>query len=353
MIKINRQGLLLNSETALIPAQGSSNVKVEVNNDDTYTDYAIVPYVGWVKNNTVFSCACVYENSSFYIPSGAFARSGIIYISLALVKNNEKLKTQSITFTVSIAPNFEIELKNNDNWDSVVSSLVTNLFLNRFESEIEEIIKKAEMLSDEVEDSQILLNNAIENMGQHEWSGTSIRFKKGDGTWGEWKEIAGEFAKQDDVKKISDAFGSVTTLTKQLFLLMHPVGCIYMSTSSVSPQITFGGSWTRWGNGRVPVGVSSADNDFNTVEKTGGEKTHVLTTQELAEHYHEPAASLPVVMHKQTPTVTETSFSLVYDSTERNQFYEDEECSGMKAGGNQAHNNLQPYITCYMWKRTA
>lgn len=25
----------------------------------------------------------------------------------------------------------------------------------------------------------------------------------------------------------------------------------------------------------------------------------------------------------------------------------------MTTGGSQAHNNLQPYITCYMWKRTA
>lgn len=24
-----------------------------------------------------------------------------------------------------------------------------------------------------------------------------------------------------------------------------------------------------------------------------------------------------------------------------------------KTGSNSAHNNLQPYITCYMWKRTS
>lgn len=156
---------------------------------------------------------------------------------------------------------------------------------------------------------------------------------------------------QNQINYVRTLVNNVSYTVSGLLDKMYPVGSIYLSVNNTNPQDFIGGTWVRWGNGRVPVGIDTTDTDFNTVEKTGGEKKHMLTTQELAKHYHKPAASLPVVMHKQTPTVAQTSFSLVYDSTERNQFYEDEECSGMQAGGNQPHNNLQPYITCYMWKR--
>lgn len=348
MIKINRQSLQLNSETALIPAQGSSNVKVEINNDDTYNDYAIVPYVGWLKNNTMFTCACVYENSSFYIPSGAFARNGIIYISLALVKDNEKLKTQSITFTVSVAPNLEIELKNNDNWDSVVSNLVSNLFKNRFESEIEEILNNAKKLNENTNIFQEKINDAITNMGQYEWTNTSLRFKKGDGTWGNWIDIAGSFAKKTELNAINNAFNSVTDLTKQLFLLMHPVGCIYMSTSSVSPQTTFGGTWIRWGNGRVPVGVDKADTDFNTVEKTGGYKVSDLRA--LIGATGSNASRLGY--YAENPVSAHGTYSINLSANVADSQPANHSTLVLESDGH-VPSRLQPYVTCYMWKRTA
>ncbi len=47
------------------------------------------------------------------------------------------------------------------------------------------------------------------------------------------------------------------------------------------------GTWAAWGGGRTPVGVNTADTSFNTVEKTGGAKTHTLTVQEIPNHDHD------------------------------------------------------------------
>jgi hypothetical protein len=65
-----------------------------------------------------------------------------------------------------------------------------------------------------------------------------------------------------------------------------PVGSIYMSVESTSPAVLFGGTWTAWGAGRVPVGIDTGDTDFNSVEKTGGSKTHALTPTQIPEHKH-------------------------------------------------------------------
>lgn len=144
----------------------------------------------------------------------------------------------------------------------------------------------------------------------------------------------------DDVTRLRGAFTSVTDLTKQLFLLMHRVGDIIFSTSDENPSTIYGGTWVAWGKGQVPVGVDTSDSDFNTVEKTGGEKEHTLTVDEMPSHKHDfgqqftgmPASSgnygYYMIAGTQTDVIKNT-------------------------GGNQPHNNLQPYITCYMWKRTA
>ena len=63
---------------------------------------------------------------------------------------------------------------------------------------------------------------------------------------------------------------------EQVLAKIYPVGAIYMSVSPTSPASLFGGTWTQWGSGRVPIGINSSDTDFNTVEKTGGNKNYEL-----------------------------------------------------------------------------
>lgn len=144
----------------------------------------------------------------------------------------------------------------------------------------------------------------------------------------------------DDVTRLMGAFTSVTDLTKQLFLLMHRVGDIIFSTSDENPSTIYGGTWVAWGKGQVPVGVDTSDSDFNTVEKTGGEKEHTLTVDEMPSHKHDFGQQFA------TTSILSGSYGYYMIAGTQTDVIKN-------TGGNQPHNNLQPYITCYMWKRTA
>lgn len=182
-------------------------------------------------------------------------------------------------------------------------------------------------------------------------------------------------------------FGKVGTnnLDKTSILnLVYPVGSIYMSVNPANPSTLFGGTWIAWGSGKVPVGVNANDSDFATAEKTGGEKKHQLTKDEMPNHRHKGQYSHTNTYtdHAQGPTdppsqaievyqgtrevevqykvvkdnVSTTAFNLSGSGPTNDIFYSEKVTSTYGVaddGGDIPHNNLQPYITCYMWKRTA
>ena len=129
--------------------------------------------------------------------------------------------------------------------------------------------------------------------------------------------------------------------------LTYPIGSIYLSIKNTNPSSLFGGTWEAWGTGRVPVGVDTSQTEFATVEKTGGEKTHTLTIDEIPEHYHK---GLYYDNFNKGITINSgegNGFNITYGNTPAT--YTDVDTGTV--GGNKSHNNLQPYITCYMWKR--
>ena len=146
--------------------------------------------------------------------------------------------------------------------------------------------------------------------------------------------------------------------------LIYPVGSIYMSVSNTSPASLFGGTWTAFGAGRALVGINTSDTDFNTAEKTGGTKTHTLTTSEMPSHKHSyqvqnrnySAAGLFIPTEQGSCKKNVASGSDLYSLQPAfggGEYDSYGYFNILTAGGGGAHNNLQPYITVYMWKRVS
>lgn len=77
-------------------------------------------------------------------------------------------------------------------------------------------------------------------------------------------------------------------LLAMLDSLIPSVGDIEINISGINPGTKYVGTrWEIWGSGRVPVGINASDTDFNIPEKTGGAKTHTLTTAQLPAHAHQ------------------------------------------------------------------
>lgn len=150
---------------------------------------------------------------------------------------------------------------------------------------------------------------------------------------------------------------------RSLLDFLHPVGSIYMSTSATNPTNLFGGTWVAWGAGRVPVGFSGGDGNFNSSEKTGGSKTiniehnHGLSNARAA--VGRADSSLSTMSYTSGGNPHNVYFDREFSyyggisggskhATDTAKIY-----GNTNNGGPTAASVLQPYITCYMWKRTA
>lgn len=120
---------------------------------------------------------------------------------------------------------------------------------------------------------------------------------------------------------------------------VYPVGSIYMSVNSTNPKNLFGGTWEQI-QGRFLFGMNSS----YPAGSTGGEITHKLTEGEMPKHDHiiyapnggGPDEGAPLGF----PQVgSSNTWWAVASMTER-------------TGNNEAHNNMPPYLSVYIWKRT-
>lgn len=162
----------------------------------------------------------------------------------------------------------------------------------------------------------------------------------------------------------------VFTNAKDVGLAAYPVGAIYMSLVSTSPATLFGGTWEALDEGRVLIGANST----YEAGSTGGEATHTLTAGEMPSHKHgrgdlnfttrsfkawvgdsesQPSGNGIVASYADNwkragGNYTANRFNYSIDTSTATWTG-----SLSNTGGSQPHNNMQPYLAVYMWKRTA
>ena len=124
---------------------------------------------------------------------------------------------------------------------------------------------------------------------------------------------------------------------------IYPIGRGFIDFTNTDFSNYLGFTWERTLVGLTPVGLDTSQTEFNTIGKTGGEKTHTLTIDELPEF--KPTALVD------TQTGSVTGSAIVYRPVKDGIWYSGDMFQTI--GGNQPHNNLQPYQVVAYWKRVA
>jgi hypothetical protein len=160
---------------------------------------------------------------------------------------------------------------------------------------------------------------------------------------------------------------ATTAFVQAALQALHPVGSIYINaTNATNPGTLLGfGTWVAFGAGRVPVGFNAADPLFDSAEETGGSKdavvvshTHTFTgtTNTTGAHNHTFFWGVNTGTAQNYPDVDNTTTASINNSNVVSTAGDHSHTvSGTTAstGSSGTNANLQPYITVYMWKRTA
>lgn len=148
--------------------------------------------------------------------------------------------------------------------------------------------------------------------------------------------------------------GDMDRLKGEIINAIYPVGAIYISVSSTSPETLFGGSWEQIKDRFLLAAGSTYE-----AGSTGGEANHTLTSDEMPKHVHTVNISdletlNRVVWKNGSANSVKDGWGLDYVGDTSSGLPEG--ANGLMAaytGGNQPHNNMPPYLAVYVWKRVA
>jgi hypothetical protein len=159
---------------------------------------------------------------------------------------------------------------------------------------------------------------------------------------------------------------ATTAFVQTALQTLYPVGSVYINaTNSTNPGTLLGfGTWTAFGAGRVPVGFNASDPLFDTAEETGGSKdaivvshTHTATSTSTVTdpgHSHVIEPGLTDVDQQRLGGGRSTASGVsVNTNTATTGITVATSTTVASSGSSGTNANLQPYITVYMWKRTA
>lgn len=157
------------------------------------------------------------------------------------------------------------------------------------------------------------------------------------------KVALNEDASINDINKVTaNNMNEIKSVVNSLANLFFPIKKIIIFNDNDDHSDYLGFTWQRIASGRMLVGINTSDTDFNTIGKTGGEKTHTLTIDEIPSHNHD------IIVDKAGVDVGASLSG--FDLLAQNLKYVDRNAV-RPTGGGEAHNNLPPYQVVAYWQR--
>jgi microcystin-dependent protein len=174
---------------------------------------------------------------------------------------------------------------------------------------------------------------------------------------------------EDDMSSNSATQPPSQQSVKQFIMdVVYPVGSIFCSVSATNPGTYFGGTWVAYAAGRVLVGVGSNGESTWTEGETQGSETHTLTTGEMPSHTHGAgsyaadtdgshnhsyySANEAAGGGTKNTSVGVTNADNTHNTSSGGAHTHPVSGTSASAGSGSAHNNLQPSIGVYIWRRT-
>ena len=150
------------------------------------------------------------------------------------------------------------------------------------------------------------------------------------------------------IRQAINLMGNLTlgSLAKQVIgKFIYPVGSVISNTTGANPGTQFGGTWEQFAQGRVLIGAGTGNDGSTSMTFTAlgkyGEYYHTLTYDEMPLHSH---AQYVTAMNGNQSSRKD------YVSDGGGNLYP-QGCNTGNAGNNKEHNNIQPSMGVYYWRR--
>lgn len=250
-----------------------------------------------------------------------------------LQNNIDAEKTARENANATLTTNLNNEIKARTDGDK---TLTTNL-----NKEIQDRTNADTTLQNNIDDEVSARTTAIENVN------TAINTER-DARISADNEINQKFTQEttnikSNVNKNTSDISSLHSMLAVYWKTIYPIGSIYISTSATfNPNTVWGGTWEQTASGRCLIGANST----YPLGTMGGEEKHTLTINEMPRHRHNSSR----VNWYNNLQANGISANIVSQS---NLKVDGPDIYTTYAGNSEAHNNMQPYLAVYMWKRTA
>ena len=179
--------------------------------------------------------------------------------------------------------------------------------------------------------------------------------------------VGGNLTVTGTASGVTATFGDSTTkfattaFVQAALAAAYPVGSIYINaTNNTNPGTLLGfGTWVAFGAGRVMVGFNGSDPLFDAAEETGGSKDAIVVSHTHTASVSDPGHSHSTALYYRPHSASGAAQSYAQNTTGfGSQIFTNNNTTGIAVsnsteGSSGTNANLQPYITVYMWKRTA